>query len=73
MISLSGIVWIVLYLLIAAAVLGMLWFLINFVEAQMGGPAKVYAVIRVIFVVLVVLLLIFLLLSFLSGQPLLRA
>ena len=72
MISLSGIVSIVVYLLIAAAVLGLLWFLIGYCEANMGGPPKVYGVIRVVFVVLVVLGLIGLLLSLLSGQPLFR-
>lgn len=72
MVSLSGLVSIVLYLLIAAAVLGLLWFLVGFCEKSIGGPPMVYAVIRVIFVVLVVLLLIGLLLSFASQQPLFK-
>lgn len=72
MISLTGIVQVVLYLLIGAAVLGLLWWLILFCERNLGGPAQLYAVIRVIFVVLVVLLLIGLLLSFINGQPLFR-
>ncbi len=72
MVSLSGIVLIVVYLLVAAGVLGLLWFLIGFCERNLGGPPQVYAVIRVIFVVLVVLLLIGLLLSFVSGQSLFK-
>lgn len=72
MVSLSGIVLIVVYLLIAAAVCGLLYWLIGFCESSLGGPPQIYAVIRVIFVVLVVLLLIGLLLSFLSSQPLFR-
>jgi len=72
MISLQGIVTTVVYLLVAAAVLGLLWWLIGFCEQKMGGPAKVYDVIRVVFVILVVLGLIGLLLSLISGQPLFR-
>lgn len=72
MISLTGLVTVVVYLLICAAVLGLLWWLIAFCERQLGGPSQVYTVIRVIFAVLVVLLLIGLLLSFAQGQPLFR-
>lgn len=72
MISLSGLVAVVIYLLVGAAVLGLLWFLINFCERSLGGPPQVYNVIRVVFVVLVVLLLIFLLLSFVNQQPVFR-
>ena len=72
MVSLEGLVRIVVYLLIAAAVLGLLWFLIGYCQAKLGGPAKVYDVIRVVFVILVVLGLIGLLLSLISGQPLFK-
>ncbi len=72
MISLTGIVTVVVYLLIGVAVLGLLWFLIGYCESKLGGPSKAYDVIRVIFVFLVVLLLIGLLLSMISGQPLFK-
>ncbi len=81
MISLQGIVHVVIYLLVAAAILGLLWFLIGFCEKNLGGPPMVYNVLRVVFVILVVLiliaillvlLLIGLLLSFVNGQPLFR-
>ncbi len=72
MISLEGIVRVVVYLLIAAGVLGLLWFLIGYCEQKLGGPSKVYDVIRVVFVILVVLGLIGLLLSLISGQPIFR-
>ena len=73
MISLSGLVSVIVYLLIAAAVLALLWFLVNYAERTFGGPPMVYAVIRFVFVALVVLLLIALLLSFVNHQPMFRA
>ena len=73
MISLTDVVRVTIFLLIAAGVLGLLWFLIGFCETKLGGLAKVYDVIRVIFVFLVVLLLIGLLLAFANGTPLFRA
>lgn len=73
MVSLTAIVHVVVYLLICAAVLGLLWWLIGFCERTLGGPPLIYNVIRVVFVVLLVLLLIGLLLSFANGTPLFRA
>ncbi len=73
MVSLTGIVWIVIYLLIAIAVLGLVWWLIGFIQERIGGPAKAYDIVRVIFVVLVVLLIIFFLLSLLNNQPMFRS
>lgn len=72
MISLEALVTIVIYLLIAAAVIGLLYFLIVYCERNLGGPPLLYAVIRVVFVVLIVLFCIGLLLSLLSGRPLFR-
>lgn len=72
MVSLEGIVRVIIYLLVAAAVLGLLWWLIGFCQERIGGPPKVYDVIRVVFVILVILGLIGLLLSLVSGQPLFR-
>lgn len=68
MVTLSSIVGIVLTLLIGAAVLGLLWWLISYVEKQGLGPPLVFKVVRVVFVVLVVLLLIGFLLHLL-GVP----
>lgn len=72
MISLSALVSLVVYLLVGAAILGLLWWLIGFCERSIGGPPLVYAVIRVVFVVLVVLLLISLLLHLAGAPPLFR-
>lgn len=72
MISLEGVVWTILYLLIAVVVLGLLWWLIGYFEREFGGPPMAYKVIRAVFVILIVLLLIGLLLSLLTGRPLFR-
>ena len=59
----------VVWMLITAAVLGLLWFLINYCEVNMfPGFPMVFNVIRVIFVILVILLLIGKLLE-LGGYP----
>jgi uncharacterized protein YneF (UPF0154 family) len=71
MISLSQIVMWIVYLLLGGVALGLLWFLIGYIERELGGPPIFYKVVRVIFVVLVVLLCISLLLGF-AGHPLVR-
>lgn len=58
MIGVPGIVGIILTLLVAAAILGLLWWLIRYLEAQGFGPPVMFKAIRIVFVVLVVLLLI---------------
>jgi hypothetical protein len=70
-VSLEGIVTFIVYLLIAVVVLGLLWWLIGYVEAQGWGPPQAFKVIRVIFVVLIVLLCIAILMS-LIGHPLIE-
>jgi Na+/melibiose symporter-like transporter len=70
-VSLAGIVSTILGLLIGAVVLGLLWFLIGYIEKQGWGPPLAFQVIRVIFVILVVVLLISLLMA-LIGHPLIR-
>jgi hypothetical protein len=72
-IGLADLVWYVIYLLIAAVIIGLLWFLINYIEKQFTDPGfpVMFKVIRVIFVVLVVLFAIGLLLSF-AGFPIVR-
>lgn len=73
MISLTGLVMVVVWMLIAAVVIGLLWWLIGYVEAQGWGPPNVFKVIRVVFVVLIVIGLCFFLISFTTGQALFRA
>lgn len=72
MISLTMLVWTVVWLLVAAAVIGLLWWLIGFVQQNIGGPEKVYAVIRVIFICLIVIGLCLFLIAFTTGQPMFR-
>lgn len=71
MIAIGDIVWAVVYMLIGGLVLGLLWWLISYIERQGVGPPVVFKVIRVIFVILVVLLLISILLGLL-GFPIVR-
>lgn len=72
MIPLGGLVWLVAALIVGAIVLGLLWFLIDYCAANIGGPPKVWAIVRVVFVVAVVLFCIFLLISLVDRQPLFR-
>lgn len=68
MVTVGSVVGIILALLIGAAVLGLLWWLIGYIEKQGFGPPIVFKVVRVVYVVLVVLLLIGFLLHLL-GVP----
>ncbi len=74
MIDLSTAVWVVLYLLIAGAVFGLLFFLINYIAAQFPGEAmNLFAkVARIFLIVLAVLVLIGLLVGFVTGKSLFR-
>lgn len=72
MISLTDIVLIVVYVLIAIAVLSLLWWLIGYFEREWGGNPFGYKIARSVFIVLVVLALIFFLLSLVRGQPMFR-
>ena len=71
MIDLQTLVYIVVGLLIGAVVLGLLYYLICYLEREFPGFPMVFKVIRIIFVVLVVLLLISLLLH-MAGFPVVR-
>lgn len=71
MIALETLVGAVVFMLIGALVLGLLWWLIGYVEAQGLGPPVMFKVIRVVFVILVVLVLIGVLMQ-LAGRPLIR-
>lgn len=69
MIILPALVSLIVCLLLGAVVLGLLWWLIGYVESKGIGPPLAYTIIRIIFVILFVLLLISILLEFL-GHPL---
>lgn len=67
--ALGGVVEVILYLIVAACIFGLLWWLINFVAAQVGPGAEPFIkVARVILVIAAVLVAIGILLS-LVGQP----
>jgi asparagine N-glycosylation enzyme membrane subunit Stt3 len=70
-IGIAEIVWLMVYLLIAAVILGLVWWLIGYIEKQGFGPPIAFKVIRIVFVVLVVLFVIGMLLSF-AGFPIVR-
>lgn len=72
MIDLSNVVWVVVYLLIAGAVFGLLFFLINYIASQFPSePMNLFAKIaRILLVVLAVLVLIGVLVSLIGGTPL---
>ncbi len=74
MISLSGVVMVVIYLLVAAAIFGLLFWLVGYVGAMLPGDAGQLFIkaARIFLAVCVVLILIFLLLSFVNGQPVFR-
>lgn len=71
MIGIDTLVTVIVYLLIGGLILGLLWWLITYVEAQGIGPPILFKIIRVVFVILVVLVLISVLMS-LIGHPLVR-
>lgn len=68
-VSIEGIVWLVLYLLGAAAVFAILWYLVCYFEKEWGGPPIVYKAIRSLLVVLAALVAIFVIMD-LIGHPL---
>lgn len=75
MISLSGAAMIIVYLLIAAAVFGLLWWLIDVVSGLFPGePSQMFVkVARVVLIILVILVLLGFLMSLISPQPVFRA
>ncbi len=68
-ISLTWVVMFILYLLIAAAVVGLLWWLIGFIGKQFRGePAQLIVKwARILLIVLLVVVAIFFLLSLMGG------
>jgi hypothetical protein len=71
MIALADLVYIIVGLLIGGLVLGLLYWLICYCEAQFPGFPMIFKIIKIVFVILVVLLLIGLLLN-MAGVPVVR-
>jgi predicted tellurium resistance membrane protein TerC len=69
MISLSGAVTVIVYLIVAGLIFGLLWWLIGYC----GLPQPFDKVARVVVAVLSVLVVIGILLSLVGGSPLFRA
>lgn len=69
MISLSGAVMVVFYLIIAGLIFWLLWWVVGYI----GFPQPFDKVLRVVIVLLAVAVLIGFLLSAVGGQPLFRA
>ncbi len=70
--NLSTLIWFVVYALGAGAIIGLLWYLITYVESQFPGFAPFWKVLRCVFVVIVVIVLCFWILSLMTGQPIVR-
>lgn len=68
MISIEMVVHLILYIIVAGAIFGLLWFLIGYV----GIPEPFNRFARVALMVLAVLVLIGVLLSLIGGRPLIR-
>lgn len=67
MISLSGVVWLVVYLLVAACIFGLLHWLIHYVGSQFPESAPFVKVAHIVLVVVAVLVLIGILLHAAGG------
>lgn len=72
MFNLQDAVLVVVYLLIAGAVFGLLFFLINYVSRQFPEMAPFAKFAKIILVVMIVLTMIGFLIGLISGQPLFR-
>lgn len=72
MISLTGAVTLIIYLLVAGLVFGLLYWLVVYCEREFPGIPLFFKVARIALVFLAVLVLIGLLISIVSGQPVFR-
>ena len=72
MISLTGAVTFIVYLLVAGLVFGLLYWLICYCEHEFPGIPLFFKVARIVLVILAVLILVGLLISVVSGQPVFR-
>jgi len=62
--TVEGLVWALVYIIIVACIIGLLWWLLNYVSPMIGEPIARFA--RIAFVILVVLVLIIFLLRLLG-------
>jgi hypothetical protein len=58
--SMTGMVWALIYIIIIACIIGLLWFLLNYVGPMLGEPIFKFA--KIAFLVIVVLFLVIMLL-----------
>jgi hypothetical protein len=72
MISISGAVSVIVYLLLAGLVFGLLYWLIVYCEGQFPGAPLFFKVARIVLVFLAVLVLIGVILSIIGDKPLFR-
>lgn len=63
--TVEGLVWALVYIIIIACIIGLLWWLLNYVSPMIGEPIARFA--RIAFVILVVLFLIIFLLRLLGS------
>jgi hypothetical protein len=63
--SIQGLVWALVYIIIIACIIGLLWWLLNYVSPMLGEPIARFA--RIAFVIIVVLFLIIFLLKLLGS------
>lgn len=69
--NIATLIWFVVYAIGAGAIVGLLWFLITYVEGQFPGFPMFWKVVRCVFVVIVVIVLCFVILAFM-GQPVIK-
>ena len=62
--TVEGLVWALVYIIIVACIVGLLWWLLNYISPMLGEPIARFA--RIAFVILVVLVLIIFLLRLLG-------
>ena len=63
--TVEQLVWALVYIIIIACIIGLLWFLLNYITPMLGEPIARFA--RIAFVIVVVLFLIVLLLKVLGA------
>lgn len=72
MVSISMVVSIIFGIIIAALVFGLLWYALQYCEAEFPGGGIFWKFGRIVLILLSVFVLIGILLQFISGQPVFR-
>jgi len=62
--TVEGLVWTLIYIIIVACIIGVLWWLLNYITPMLGEPIAKFA--RIAFVIVVVIFILILLLSLLG-------